>query len=211
MEFKKVHRQIKPSTPTLPSKSVATPPVTSPPIQLSEPAVKKPHFSQLFTRRLFIIAGAFMMVAIAGALFGSIFQKDDTVKSSSKNPEFQTILPNNKSATDVGGWKRVSPPENDPVFAYTDIISGIAISVSQQPLPESFNNNVNGHVADLAKKFNATNKINVNDTAVYIGTSAKGPQSVIFTKQNLLVLIKSQNKIDDIAWESYVASLTLNP
>jgi len=123
------------------------------------------------------------------------------------NPEYQTVLPGGKSADELGGWKRVSPPEKDPVFAYADEVSGIPISVSQQPLPNSFKTDTASHVADLAKAYNATTKITAGDTTVYIGTSAKGPQSVILTKKNLLILIKSQKTIDNVAWEEYVKSL----
>lgn len=98
----------------------------------------------------------------------------------------------------------MSPPDNDPVFAYTDSIDGIKISVSQQPLPSGMDD---AQVAELAKKYNATTKLELSQPVVYIGASAKGPQSVIFTKNKLLVLIKSQGKISDEAWTNYIKSL----
>lgn len=119
------------------------------------------------------------------------------------NPEYQTVIPKGKNIADLGGWKRVSPPKASPVYAYSDTLDNVSISVSQQPLPPSFN----GNVAELAKKFNATDKVDANGTDVYIGTSAKGPQSTIFTKNGLLILIKSQKSIDDKAWAYYIESL----
>lgn len=118
-------------------------------------------------------------------------------------PEYQTVIPKGKTITDLGGWKRISPPKASPVYAYSDTLDNISISVSQQPLPSSFN----GDVAELAKKFNATDQVDANGTKIYIGTSAKGPQSAIFSKNGLLVLIKSQKNIDDKAWAYYVESL----
>lgn len=130
---------------------------------------------------------------------------------SSAKPSYQTILPSDKSIDDLGGWQRVSPPKNEPVYAYADEINGVAITVSQQPLPKSFQKDTDIKVAEVAKNFNATNEIDAGDTKVYLGTSAKGPQSVILTKNNLLILIKSDKKIDGIAWIDYVNSLHPEP
>lgn len=125
-----------------------------------------------------------------------------------ENLEYQTVLPESKSITQLGGWKRVSPPDSEPVYAYSDKIGDTSISVSQQPLPESFKKDgIDSEVADLAKKFNATTTFDADTTTAYIGTSAKGPQSVIFTKNSLLILIKSQAKIDEPSWIRYVKSL----
>jgi len=123
------------------------------------------------------------------------------------NPGYQTVLPDGVPISTLGGWERVSPVGSDPVYAFNDKIAGTPISVSEQPLPKTFEGEVGSQVAELAKKFNATNKISAGDTTVYLGTSAKGPQSAIFIKINLLVLIKSQSKISDDAWIKYVKAL----
>lgn len=117
------------------------------------------------------------------------------------------MLPKGKSIKELGGWKRVSPPKNDPVFAYLDTIDGVPVSVSQQPLPRSFESDTNNQVAELAKKFNATDTINAGGATAYVGTSSKGPQSVIFTSGDLLILIKSEKKISDASWAKYAESL----
>lgn len=132
---------------------------------------------------------------------------DINVSSRAKMPEYQTVLPGTKPISELGGWRRISPPQKDPVFAYADTIGDVSISISQQPLPASFRSDVDGQVAEMAKKFNATTKIDAEGTKVYIGTSVKGPQSAILTKHDLLILIKSQSKIDDVAWVEYVKSL----
>ena len=80
--------------------------------------------------------------------------------------------------------------------AFADTIDGVPVSVSQQPLPEVFKKDTDAHLSELAKSYNATDKMNADGTTVYIGTSAKGPQSALFVKNNLLILIKSQSKID---------------
>lgn len=101
----------------------------------------------------------------------------------------------------------MSPPDGTPVFAYTDEIDGVRISVSQQPLPEKFFESTDSQLDELAKSFNTTNEIAANGVKVYMGTSSKGPQSVIFIKNGLLILIKSQSKIDDASWARYAESL----
>jgi hypothetical protein len=152
---------------------------------------------------LFVILGAVVIAIVVIALVvthHSSTQAADT-------PKYQTILPKDDSIEGLGGWDRVSPPSAAPVYAYTDAIRGVAISVSQQPLPESFKNDTDAHLSELAKSYNATDKMNADGTTVYIGTSSKGPQSALFVKNALLVLIKSQSKIDDKQWITYIDSL----
>ena len=124
-----------------------------------------------------------------------------------ESPSYSTVLPKNKSIADLGGWQRISPESKDPVYAYSDTITGVAVSVSEQPLPNSFKNDTAGQVAQLAKGYNATDSLDADGIKVYVGTSAKGPQSVILTKNNLLILIKSQQKIRDPSWVAHVKSL----
>jgi len=123
-----------------------------------------------------------------------------------QSPNYQTILPAGKSASSFT-WQRVSPPNRDPVFAYSDMIDNIKIAVSQQPVPDDFKPNIEENVANLAKNYAATDKVTAGDTQLYVGTSGQGPQSVIFTKNGLLVLIKSSSKVPDAAWARYVESL----
>lgn len=160
----------------------------------------------LLTKKAGAIAAIFVL-GIAGYSVAQSATSANTPENVTFDPGYQTILPSGKSIGDLGGWRRVSPPEKDPVYAYVDRIDGIAINISQQPLPKDFQASTKEHVAELAKKFNATTEIDASGTTVYIGTSAKGPQSVIFTKNNLLILIKSQQKIDNTSWQRYAESL----
>lgn len=155
-------------------------------------------------------------VAIVGTLTTNavISHLNDSKKTNTddtghivENIEYQTVLPEGKSITSLGGWKRVSPSDGDPVYAYVDTIGGVSVSVSQQPLPDTFKGSTDENVAKVAKKFNATNKLEAGNTTAYIGTSAKGPQSVIFSRNGLLILIKSQKQIDNKAWIGYIESL----
>jgi hypothetical protein len=161
---------------------------------------RSPLFRSKYFRIVAIALGAVILALISWALVSAY----DAQHSSGVNPEFRAVLPRNKSIDELGGWTRISPPNNEPVYAYTDKIGNTAITVSEQLLPDSF---ANTGIADLAKQFNATNKLEGLTTEVYYGTSAKGPQSVIFAKNELLILIKSQAKISDEAWVVYIKSL----
>ena len=166
----------------------------------------------LFTKKILLITGCIILIAIASvvtlAVINNAKSPEKNQTATKESPAFQTVLPNNTSIDTLGGWTRISPPENDPVFAYTDSIDDVSITVSQQPAPSSFKNNLDTEVAEVAKKFNATSQLDAGSVKAYIGTSAKGPQSIIFVKNNLLILIKSVQKIDDSKWISYIKSLS---
>lgn len=153
-----------------------------------------------------------LVLLTGGAIWLIIARHDtpDTAEAASdalvENLEYQTVLPDGKTIGQLGGWKRVSPAKSAPVYAYADTIDGVAISVSQQPLPKS-SPDAADPVADIANKFNATGTIAAGTATAYIGSSAKGPQSVILSKNSLLIMIKSQQKISDKAWAAYITSL----
>lgn len=130
-----------------------------------------------------------------------------TAKLQHGTPDYPTVLPVGKTIEDLGGWTRVSPPNANPVFAYVDHIGNTQINVSQQPLPEEFKSDTQQQTEQLAGGYKANEKIAVGDIPVHIGTSAKGPQSVIFNKDNLLVLIKSTAQLDNNQWAMYINSL----
>lgn len=120
------------------------------------------------------------------------------------SPSYKTLLPLGRDIADLGGWIR---PGDKTVYIYIDRIGGVAINVSQQPLPDNFVDDPYKELEDLATSENATQKITVGNSNVYIGTSAKGPQSILFIKNNLLILIKSASKIDNDQWAKYINSL----
>lgn len=158
--------------------------------------------------------GAIVIFLVAILTAGGYFLMHSRSQQNSKNssitrndqPSHPTILPRGTSIKDLGGWQQLRGPNGTAVYVYADTISNVPISVSQQPLPESFKQAGND-IEKLAKNYNATETINANGTKIYIGTSAKGPQSVIFTKNSLLILIKSQKNISNKAWAKYIASL----
>lgn len=123
-------------------------------------------------------------------------------------PDYTTLLPEGKSISSLGGWTRVSPPESNAVYAYADKIDGVSITVSEQPLPDDFSDNPDGQLEDLASNYSANRYITTAEgVKVYIGTSSKGPQSLIILKDDILILIKSNTALNDKQWSDYVDSL----
>jgi hypothetical protein len=156
---------------------------------------------------IFAIVAIVLMALITLGVIGYLTSLPRESTQVAAGPAYQTLLPANTSIETLGGWSRVSPPESEPVYAFTDTINDVAINVSQQLLPESFRGDVSVRIAELAKSYNATTAVDVSGTTVYIGTSARGPQSVLFTKRDLLILIKSDATISPEAWATYVTSL----
>jgi hypothetical protein len=122
-------------------------------------------------------------------------------------PDFSPVLPGDKKIEDFGGWTRVSPSSSVPVYAFADVLDNSPIRVSQQPIPQGFKGDEDEQVKTLALDFNAREVVMVDKIPVYIGTSVKGPQSLIFVKNNLLILIRSSVKIDPSIWSTYISSL----
>lgn len=147
------------------------------------------------------------LVSVTGVLFALTRQTAPVDYSHITQPTWSEVLPQGKTIDQLGGWQRVSPDEAAPVFSYKDTIEGVPIIVSQQELPQSFRTNTDQQLADLAKNFNATTKLQKDATTLYLGTSAKGPQSALFITNGVLVMIKSEQKIKDAAWLTYATSL----
>ncbi len=122
-------------------------------------------------------------------------------------PDYTTVLPAGKTIESLGGWTRVSPPNGNAVYAYVDTVGKATLTVSQQPLPDNFKDDTNAEIDQLAAGYNATQKLTVQGTVVHIGTSVKGPQSVIFTKNKVLVLIKTNIPLDNDQWSAYISQL----
>lgn len=217
------------SSPQLPLKPQAQKQTTAPKVETkksstSTPLIKTakslPALRKKLPRIPKKVAAALCLLLVVGYVGTHLPKKDDakSVKgtqttggsaklSRNETPKFTTILPAGKTISDFGGWTRVSPPDSDPVFAYVDKIGNAPINVSQQPLPEEFKEDTAHSISQLSHDFRAEEKLTVGDTTAYIGTSAKGPQSVIFAKNDLLILIKSAVKIDNDQWTVYINSL----
>lgn len=162
---------------------------------------------RLLSKKFYISAAVVVLVAIGIWAYIAFTASAPADYSKVTTPAYDTVLPENKTIESLGGWRRVNKPQSEPVFAYSDVIDTVAILVSQQPLPKSFHGDVDKQLAELANSFNATNKLSGDGIVMYVGTSAKGPQSTLLVKNNTLIMIKSEDKIKDAAWLTYATSL----
>lgn len=157
---------------------------------------------QLGNKKRWLIGGAVIAVAVLSMFSLWLLRPNSSLRSVS--PDFKALTPNNAKLN----WKQSKPEgSSEAVYIYTDSIHDVPIKVSEQPLPPSFRDDPAGKIADVAGSFNATNTMQVEGMTVYIGTSTKGPQSVIFSDGKLLVLIKSDLTISTGAWAEYIKTL----
>ncbi len=127
--------------------------------------------------------------------------------TTDEKPTFSLLFPSPKLAGDYQVSK-ISPEGNDAAFTYLDELEGAQLRVSQQQLPAAFTDNPAGKLEEVAKNFQATNVIQIDDTKVYHGFSEKtGVQSLVFIKNNLLIFIGSSSKLSDDTWAGYILSL----
>ena len=121
-------------------------------------------------------------------------------------PDYNTLLPTGKNIDQLGGWTRVSPTDRNPAYAYTDQIGSIKIIVSQQPIPDDFKKDAS-KIKQFAQTYSAGHEITDGDTRIYSGVAEDGPESIIFSKNNLLIFIKADRALAESELISYIRSL----
>lgn len=185
--------------------------ISIPRFNLKKPTITIPP--QLLNYRKQIIGGAAVLVLVSGVTTTLLMTRSDGKKSSDtpgvlsendQKADFDYSLPKGNSEGLDGAVKFNAERK---VVNFRDSIGGIAITISQQPLPAGFKEDTDAKVKKLAEEFSATKTIATANPTSYIGTSEKGPQTVIFSKKNLLVFIQSTKKIDDHDWAEYITNL----
>lgn len=124
--------------------------------------------------------------------------------SSQEKPSFKYILPAGRADKLEGGVKY---DPNKGVVGFRDAIGSVAITVSQQRLPEGFSEDTQNKVKRLAEDFSAKEVISTSSPTAFLGTSSKGPQTVIFAKNGVLVFLQSTKPIDTHDWAEYITAL----
>jgi len=158
-------------------------------------------------KRLLSVAIIMITLGLAGLGFGVYQANSSQAEVGNDNPNFTALLPKGKTIEQLGGWEKLTSPNGDAFYVFVDNVHGVSVNVTQQRMPGKFKGDLNNKMTELARAYNANNKIDVDGTKVYIGTSAKGPQSVLFVKDDVLVLMKSWATISDSDWIAYIRSL----
>jgi hypothetical protein len=156
-----------------------------------------------------------VILAISFASYRVLINNTDSdgIKSSNGNnllklkrgtPAFSALIPNGKNIKDLDA--RINDG-GQPLFFFSDKIAQSTITVSQQPLPESFKNNTAGQIEILAKNSGANDIITVGEVTVYIARPPEGLENIIFTKNGLLIYIKTSARLTNEQWSIYISSL----
>lgn len=171
------------------------------------PSIPKPL--QKLSRKARIGGSAAVILIIAIFLVTTSgdknIEKTDTLGKSSTAPTYDTVLPGGKESNTTNGKLRFDPDKQ--VASFTDTIGPTTITVSQQPIPENFKNNIDEEVKKLAEGFSATEIINESNPKAYLGNDVKGAQTVIFHKNGVLVFILSSRAIEKYQWAEYITLL----
>lgn len=163
-------------------------------------------------KKIYIVGGVLMLLPLLAIGTGTLLQatkqtdkKTEVLgqKTVAAKPDFSTIKP---TTTDNQATELRYDTEKK-LASYNDVLDNVAITVSQQPLPASFKDSPTTSVENLAKQMNANDKISTSDTTAFAGISIKGPQTVVFTKNDLLIFIIADKKIDTLKWSKYIESM----
>lgn len=165
-----------------------------------------------------LLAGGLFQIRQGGkpASVSEVAGVTDNVESSSiaykdaktdVKPSFDMLLPKGKT-TDQISFALVSPEGNAPVYAFIDQIGSTKIKISEQELPEQFKSNPDAELERVAKSFQATDIIQIDEIKVYHGLSDKTKvQSLVFVKNRRLIFIASPDKLTDDTWAGYILNL----
>lgn len=187
--------------------------------QLQKPQIKRP--AKLKFSRAVLLVPVFVVATGVYAVIKQRSYNQHAVKSAvssqaadggslprNQTPEFATLLPKGKTADQLGGFARISPPDKEAVYGFADTYQNYQINVSQQKVPAIFKGNEDAKLEELAKSYQATSVIQIDDSRVYHGYAQNAKvQSLIFIKNDLLIFIRSPQKLSDEAWASYIISL----
>lgn len=186
-------------------------------INLALPKFKKPNLTLIKSKlqklpyqdKRFVGGAIVVGVLVVGVSTLALWPdgKKDTPEVLSQNTQtadFDYSLPKG-DASALDGSVRYDGERK--VVNYKDSIGGVEITISQQPLPAGFETDTDNKVKKLAEDFSATKALTTANPTAYLGTSVRGPQTVIFSKKKLLVFIQSVQEIDDHDWAEYITNL----
>lgn len=164
-------------------------------------------------RKQWILMGSIILLVIISAVtwhlrtYRKTKPKDpqSVLSAVQQKPEFKVLAP--KDSASAVADDKVHYDSTRKVASFTDTIDNTQVVVSEQPLPESFKDDPEGKTAALAKSINANDVIASSYPKAYLGTSIKGPQTAVFTKNNLLVFIYAPKALDKSAWAEYITKL----
>lgn len=137
-------------------------------------------------------------------IIGKQTEKPDKASLPKEKPTYTTLTPEGVAAD---SWTRISPEGSAPAYSYADTIDDTRIIVTQQQLPRGVQSGDDTEFARIAASFSATEKHTEGDTVFYLGSAGGSTQHVIASKDNLLILIKAEQPLDEDEWAAYLDAL----
>ena len=139
-----------------------------------------------------------------GANTAELATLPDDGKTDEK-PVFTQLHPGGK--TDLLEVTRKTPT-GELVHTFRDTIEGIDVEVTQQELPETFKSSLAVELEKMAKNFQATDVIQVDDSLIFHGLDEETRVQSLFTaKKGVLISIRSAAKLSDDTWAAYFLAL----
>jgi hypothetical protein len=129
----------------------------------------------------------------------------DKAKLAATSPAFTPITPAKDTATATTSTKtQIAFDATRNVYSFSDSFKGNNLVVSQQPIPDKFKSGAEA-VNSIAASLSAKQSTPVDGGVAYIASDAKsGSQTVVFTKNDLLIFIQSPFRHDASDWKTYI-------
>ncbi len=160
----------------------------------------------ILTTKPIIICGVIVLLIFSVLIVNNLFNRDKTTsvagsKKVEQNPDFDALESSSKSS------KKPVFDEAKKVASFKDKVGSADLVVSQQKLPDTFKGDPAGKLAEFAKNNYLNDYVEVGETKVYIGQSIKGPQTLVFIKNGLLVFVSSDKTVKNSDWIEYIGLL----
>ncbi|MDB5175373.1 MAG: hypothetical protein JWM81_231 [Candidatus Saccharibacteria bacterium] len=127
----------------------------------------------------------------------------DKAKLAASSPAFSPITPTKDAAT-TSTKTQIAFDAVHNVYSFSDSFKGNNLVVSQQPIPAKFKSGSEA-VSTIAASLSAKQSTPVDGGVAYIASDAKsGAQTVVFTKNDLLIFIQSPFRHDASDWKTYI-------
>jgi hypothetical protein len=158
-------------------------------------------------RKKVLIGAAGLAVALffAWSSQSNLGKPSTQVLGQSAAPTFNTLLPGDDAKQTTSG--QVAYDRDKKVASFTDTIDEIPLTVSQQALPERFKKDPATEISKFAADINANEKLQIGSLTAYSGVSEKGPQTVVFIKNDVLVFVTASKKLPTAQLIGYIDSL----
>jgi hypothetical protein len=187
-------------------------------LHLSLPHIKLPNVDKLYQKhkkRILTVAGAAAMVGVLAVGLNYLIHRGQT--TANKTPKtaseqaiaqaaFVPLIPLDGAGDNTSAKTDYKYDTEKQVLGYSTQFAAASITVSQQQLPEKFQDD--GELAKLAQSMSAGTPIETQNGSAYIATNQKAnTQTAVFATKEVLVFLHSNRRIDTEDWRLFINQL----